>query len=128
MGDRALIIFKQGNKIAETSYSPVVYLHWGGSDVPELLRKTRTLMESRGPDLDYTAARFVGICNESMKGNLSLGLWSLPVGFGSWSKKKKEDYSHGDAGIVVVDVDTWKFKQFGAYYKLDQIVSPKNRG
>ena len=42
-------------------------------------------------------------------------------GFASWTKKEKIDYSHGDAGLIVVDINTWKFKQYGGSYELKQI-------
>src|SRR5262249_23619068 len=46
MGDRALLIFTDN-----TDVSPVIYLHWHGSQVPELLRQHKDLMASRGADV-----------------------------------------------------------------------------
>jgi hypothetical protein len=53
MGDRALVIFTDGKEV-----SPVIYLHWHGSRVPELLAQLKLLMASRGADASYAAARF----------------------------------------------------------------------
>jgi len=97
------------------NYSPVIYLHNSGYKIAELLKKTKTLMESRGLDLHYTVARFTGICHEDLPGNLSLGCWNLPEGFRKWSNKQISNFSHGDAGVVIVDVGTWECKQYGAF-------------
>lgn len=118
MGDRALIVFTEEEIIdgkKETRFSPVTYLHQSGYQVTKLLGKTREVMESRGADINYAPARFVGVCHEHIGGNLSLGVWNLPDGFATWTDAEKIDYSHGDHGLFVVDVETWKFKQYGEF-------------
>ena len=121
MGDRALVVFKRIDtniNVAErrAQYSPIIYLHWGGEKVPELLSKLRKLMTSRGEDLNYQAARFVGICHDENPGNLSLGMWNLPDNF-----TESADQSHGDAGLIVVDIKDYSFKQYGHHYDLKQL-------
>jgi hypothetical protein len=108
MGNRALVVFHD-----EHEYSPAVYLHWHGSKVPDLLRETWQYMEGRRGDLDYTAARFVGICHNAIEGNLSLGLQSHRECRNSDSHKDRqhrlaswEPYSPGDAGVFLVNVKT----------------------
>lgn len=120
MGDRAIVIFKTVDKeTKEHEYSPVVYLHWRGEKVPKLLADLAELMASRRGDLQYACARFIGICHEEIEGNLSLGCWSL-------SNKDKgmlldseaefmKDYSHGDAGVFIVDCADFSWVQGGGY-------------
>ena len=54
MGDRALIQLTNGTEV-----SPVLYLHWAGEQVADILRRTQKRMAGRGPDLSYTFARLV---------------------------------------------------------------------
>ena len=108
MGDRVLIQFKRGNDV-----SPVIYLHWGGDKVIELLNRHDKLMENRMGDVAYSAARFCGIVHSTdPEGSLSLGIWNQ-------EKELVEEDSHGDAGCVVVDVETFERKAFGGYINPD---------
>lgn len=115
MGDRALIIFKD-----KTEVSPVVYLHWMGSEVPELLKEHKKLMTGREDDLSYAAARFVGICHaKNADSNTGLGMFNLPEdkikAVLEGDAKVLDDYSHGDAGVVVVDAVDFSWKAYGGY-------------
>lgn len=77
MGDRALVVFMDPDT---NELSPVTYLHWSGSAVPELIESLRTFMAGREGDLSYTAARFVGLCHDRLKGsNTSLGIYPPPA-------------------------------------------------
>lgn len=100
MGDRAIVVFHDD----AANYSPAIYLHWHGGYVLAWVRATNTLMEGRPNDVDYTAARFVGIAHTAIPGNLSLGIHNLPGG------KKTEKYwrllSPGDRGVFLVNVNT----------------------
>ena len=115
MGDRALVIFKDRNG----EYSPVTYLHWSGYAVPTLLAEHKKLMDGRFGDLSYATARFIGICHEHVDGNTSLGCWSLEEGDVKGLKACEETfcegYSHGDAGVFIVDVGDMTWKQYGGY-------------
>ena len=115
MGDRALIIFTDGEAV-----SPVIYLHWAGSRVPDLLHRHKDLMASRGADVQYAAARFVGIVHSTMpEQNLSLGIWNADCNTRyavlADAADKLADLSHGDAGFVVVDVRDYSWKAWGGY-------------
>lgn len=107
MGDRALVTFKSGK-----SFSPVVYLHWNGSECADWIKAAAS--RYRKGDESYSAARFAGYCHEQIKGNLSLGLLDSPdeESQADWNK-----YSHGDAGVFIVDVDTGVVEAHGGYGK-----------
>ena len=115
MGDRALVIFTDGKDV-----SPVIYLHWHGSSAPGLLMQHRQLMASRGADLQYAAARFVGIVHATMPDqNLSLGMWNADVAtreavLGA-DAEALDRLSPGDAGVIVVDVARYEWEAFGGY-------------
>ena len=115
MGDRALIIFTDGKDV-----SPVIYLHWSGSKVPRLLEQHKALMAPRGADVCYAAARFAGIAHATMPDqNLSLGMWNAEANtinavLGSQADELAQ-ISHGDAGLIVVDVNDYSWKAFGGY-------------
>lgn len=127
MGDRALVVFYD-KKLGRVS--PTVYLHWLGEQVPALLEKHAEFMSTRKGDLDYAIARFIGICHcEIPDTNLSLGVHETPqdvkdailnlghtsVDVGEAANEEIEGYSHGDAGVVVVDCNTFKWEAFGGY-------------
>lgn len=103
MGDRALVQFESGKEV-----SPVVYLHWNGTEVKDWLGIWSDLMKDRKGDVPYACARFIGVCHERIKGNTSLGVWN------GESRLKGED-SHGDAGCFVVNCDTFRVEAFGGY-------------
>jgi hypothetical protein len=101
MGDRALVVFYDEDRI-----SPTVYLHWDGSRVPELLGELAEYMKDRYGDAEYAAARFTGLCHHHICGNLSLGIQANTL--------RREDLheasilrgmSHGDAGVVIVNTE-----------------------
>lgn len=103
MGDRVLVQFKN-----ESEVSPAIYLHWGGEQAPELIKKCFEYMEGRRNNVAYTAARFTGICHEKTTGNLSLGLLQQTT------ELTAQD-SHGDAGCYVVDLKNETVNAFGGY-------------
>lgn len=97
MGDRALV--QLIGKDLEPS--PVLYLHWDGSDVPRILAKLKARMQ-RLPrvDVEYSFARLVQIALDGDEGSTGCGVWN--------SKGiLTTDQSQGDAGVFVVDVGTW---------------------
>jgi hypothetical protein len=94
-------------------FSPVVYLHWGGSDVPHILCALRERMQGRNNDIGYAAARLVGICHERIDGNVSLGLFEFPKdGLAGYLDS---EFSHGDAGVILVECDTWIAEAWNGY-------------
>jgi DNA topoisomerase VI subunit A len=94
MGDRAVVVFKD-----EDEYSSCIYLHWDGSNVMDFLEKASPRL--RSGDIQYTAARFVGVCHESIEGNLSLGIMNMR------DEDDLESIDPGDNGVWVVDVRDW---------------------
>ncbi len=118
MGNRALVLFTDGERV-----SPVVYLHWCGSQVPAWLNELKQLMRGREGDVDYACARFVGLCHTKIKGNLSLGVWNTPPNVGRAIRGLPGDrardelaaYSHGDAGVVIVNVGDFTWYACGGY-------------
>ena len=57
MGDRANVVFKE-IRYDKQLVSPVVYLHWQGSEVLRLLNQTKIQMEDR-TYADDICARFI---------------------------------------------------------------------
>jgi hypothetical protein len=111
MGNRALVMFYDENRI-----SPTVYLHWSGDKVPEMLAELAEYMKGRYGDAEYAAARFTGLCHNLISGNLSLGIWS--------NELKKDDLTNigmlrdmsaGDAGVVIVNTDDFTWQAYGGY-------------
>jgi hypothetical protein len=94
MGDRAVVVFKGGWR-----YSPGIYVHWHGGDIPELLQQA--VPHLRIGDEMYAAARFCGVCHEVIAGPLGLGLLEAPTR--EEAAVAFRNYSHGDAGVAVVD-------------------------
>lgn len=111
MGDRALVIF-----YASETVSPTVYLHWSGNDVPELLDELKERMQGRFGDIDYATARFIGGCHDRLPGNLSLGVFNNKFSINDlFDASVMKKYSHGDAGVVIVNVDDFTWKAYGGY-------------
>lgn len=111
MGDRALVIFHDH---ARRDYGPVVYLHWHGHAVGSYLELLRQLMAQRPDDVAYATARFIGIAHEDNRDALSLGVWERPRRFRD-DKAYLEEFSHGDAGVFLIDAQTWQVRTFGGY-------------
>jgi len=118
MGDRALIVFYDEDHI-----SPSVYLHWHGSQVPELLGHLAEYMKGRYGDAQYAAARFTGLCHRLIPGNLSLGilldtLRREDLADGALLR----DMSNGNAGVVIVDTADFTWKAYGGYLAEHRLV------
>lgn len=109
MGDRALVQFVSKDKNGKpVEFSPAVYLHWHGGRVPEFIRECAALMQGREGDVEYSAARFVGICHGAIAGNLSLGIQRA-------QRVLTKSDSQGDAGCFIVDCGSWQVEAFGGY-------------
>ena len=119
MGDRAVVVFRKEHTLTEREtyykYSPMVYLHWNGSkdNVLYYIDKLAETMEGREGDLDYSIARFIGICHEDIKGNLSLGVSNCPVTDDTDNLFYDElgHITQGDNGVYVVDIDTYQVER-----------------
>lgn len=114
MGDRALIHFHDGKRVG-----PVVYLHYcrGPGGVRELLDATERRMGDRSGDVDYTTARCIGLAHETRDDWSGVGVFNAPAGSyeESLASIRKEEYSHGDAGVFLVDCRDWSVETFGGY-------------
>ena len=106
MGDRALIVFHDD----DGEVSPTVYLHWNGEDVQNMLEAA--LPRMRKGDVSYSCARFIGECHARLNGNTSLGVFNTTVPLEGC---KQSDFSPGDAGVFLVDVNTWRVEAFNGY-------------
>lgn len=96
MGDRVLI---QIHSKAEGDFSPVIYGHWSGDAAPAAMARLRERMKGRTGDVSYTTARALQELMGNMPdGNLGFGVWNAPA------LLTAED-SHGDAGVILVNVD-----------------------
>lgn len=105
MGDRAIIQMKNGDE-----FSPVLYLHWSGSDVKRIICDTKDRMKDRHDDMSYAFARLVQIAIGASTGAIGYGVWNQVTSI------TKED-SHGDAGCFLIDVSNpeWPIETFGGY-------------
>jgi hypothetical protein len=107
MGDRALIICKNGTDVAPCA----LYLHWGGYKVGEILKAAAPRM--RRGDTTYAMGRLIGVAHEMTDGgSLGLGVIGGPTDLEAGTLV---EYSHGDAGVFVVDVATGEVACFGGY-------------
>lgn len=94
MGDRVLM---QCYSSKTGEFGPVVYGHWVGSYAKSIVKRLTQRMQSRPDDLQYSSARLVQAAIQDDMGN---------TGFGIWNAKhllNAED-THGDAGVVLIDV------------------------
>lgn len=116
MGDRALVILTDKNK---TDISPTIYFHWAGDDVIGLIEKLKNLMGQRSDDVEYSCARLIGIAHVEYPGNSSLGVWCTPQEVINAIKANDfdalRDYSPGDAGIVIVNIDDFTWQTYHGY-------------
>ena len=103
MGDRVLFQVVQGS-----DFSPVVYCHWAGWRAPGIVRALSWRMAHRTGDLNYTAARLVQECIQAAEGNTGFGIWNA-------EHRLTEEDSHGDAGVVLIDCDSWQCECLGGY-------------
>jgi hypothetical protein len=105
MGDRVLFQVVRG----ADEFGPVVYCHWSGARAPEVVRRLAERMKERRGDIDYASARLVQECTAAdPDGALSFGVSNAPA------QLTAED-SHGDAGVVLIDCDTFKCRCLGGY-------------
>jgi len=103
MGDRATVQLVDNRG----EYSPILYAHWAGDRVPDILKTAAPLM--RAGDISYAFARMVGVFHNETdpKQGLSLGVYEASGVQGCDDQ--------GDNGHFEVNVDTGNVKRFGGY-------------
>ena len=99
MGDRATVQLHSGK-----TFSPILYFHWAGHEVPEILKAAAPVM--RQGDVSYAFARLVGVAHTQTEPEqaLSLGVYSV-------DEIQRED-DQGDSGHFLIDVDTGAIEHF----------------
>lgn len=106
MGDRAVFVCHR----SRSKFSPAVYVHWQGHAAKSLLESAAPRM--RTGDTSYSAARLCGVIHEQSDGNCGLGLLGPPT---DWTRATSRAFSHGDAGVFLIDVDTGLVECFNGY-------------
>jgi len=105
MGDRVLFLVVRG----ADEFDPGVYCHWTAVRAPEATHKLAERMKERRGDIGYASARLVQECTAAdPDGAPSFGVSNAPA------QLTAED-SHGDAGVVLIDCNTFKCECLGGY-------------
>ena len=94
MGNRVLM---QCFSSETTEFGPVIYGHWSGSDGKKIADEIKERMKSRPNDIAYSSARLAQIMMGGDGGNAGFGIWNADMVLTG-------EHSHGDAGIVLIDV------------------------
>lgn len=102
MGDRVIFQVRCKGEV-----SPAIYCHWAGSNAPAIVRRLAKRMDDRRGDVSYAAARLVQECTNDDDGALSFGIWN----------EHGRPASQGDAGVVLIDADTFRCECYGGYLK-----------
>ena len=121
MGDRVLM---QCHSARSGKFGPVVYCHWLGDVAPRIVDRLVRRMHPRRGDVDYASARLVQECTLA-QGDHETSAGSC-MGIGVWNADHllTAKDSHGDAGCVLVDVDTWQVDYLGGYLRGDGTAKP----
>lgn len=105
MGDRVLL---QVVKKEPAEFSPVLYSHWRGGSAVDAVHRTARRMQGRPGDVPYIAARLFQELVGNDDGDTGFGLMLA-------DKVLTAEDSHGDAGVILVDADTFKMTFLGGY-------------
>ncbi len=102
MGDRAVLYIEGA--------SAAVYLHWGGSDVMELLQAAAPTMRPNDPN--YATARLIAAACKLNQPPTGVGVLRPPADLGVETLRK---YSHGDAGVFLLPASSGPVRCVGGY-------------
>lgn len=111
MGDRVIIVCHAG----PGDIAPAIYGHWAGHNAPERIVEAGKLGILRRGDPSYAAAR---LCWHMIQ---SSGDTSSALGYGLLSSPEDlepetlEQESHGDAGVILLDVRDGSLAYHGGY-------------
>lgn len=110
MGDRVLIQCVS-DKTGEVG--PVCYSHWLGDESPEIVSNAveHLLNTATTNSVSVATATIVAEMAKSQKHNVEC-----------WSEEKRltEEDTHGDAGIIVLNVDNLTCQCFGGYLEVSE--------
>lgn len=113
MGDRILVVCHDGQTVA-----PAIYGHWLGHEAPALLVAAGEAGILRKNDESYTAARVCGFFHEqSARETTGLGLLDAPEDLKTETLRAA---SHGDAGVITLNVKTGELAYFDSYHKTEK--------
>jgi hypothetical protein len=95
MGDRVLMQVVSDDR---KNFSPVIYMHWEGSNWENIVQKLAAQTHDILDDVNYSAASLVQICATYFEMNYyrSVGIWNT-------DHILTADDSHGDNGIVLIN-------------------------
>jgi hypothetical protein len=111
MGDRAIVVFWDGDGAAP-EFSPAVYTSGMGARIGALLREALPDAVEGVPM--YASARFAAhCCNAGRSGGLGVGLFNIADP--TMDKIKSKGFSHGDAGVFLVNTKTWRVENYNGY-------------
>lgn len=100
MGDRAVVLLEDGDAIEPFA----IYYHWAGKGgVESFYTEALEAHKSRRDDVSYFSARMVGLSCEAAPGSTGIGLIAAPTEEQYASPTLMAQYSHGDAGVAVVN-------------------------
>ncbi len=106
MGDRVRMQCFSGD-----DFGAIVYCHWAGAAAPEIVKAMAERMKNRPGDLDYATARLA---------QAAMGNDSYDTGYGITNATHllTADDSHGDAGVILIDVqNNFRVQCLGGYLK-----------
>lgn len=109
MGDRCLIVVTDGQEIAPAA----IYTHWSGREAPAIIAEAGAENLLRSGDVSYATARLVGHFHSREPGAMSLGLVAAPDDL---EPETLREFSHGDAGVIVVNVSDGTIRYAGNGY------------
>ena len=113
MGDRANVVFKE-IRHDKPLVSPVVYLHWQGSEVLRLLNQTKIQMEDR-TYADDVCARFI----QRASNELTDLIYSIAVNNADDLLTNPYPWADEDNGVYIVDMPDWKIRHIIKTYDED---------
>ena len=112
MGDRVVL-----QCYGDGEVGPAVYGHWSGQDALAVIERLRERMRARPGDVAYWSARLVQELTRMDRGCLGFGIWNAPA------KLTAKD-SHGDAGVILIDVRNGSIKIIDSYLKEEKPRKP----
>lgn len=115
MGDRVIMQIVQRNRLTGDTFGPMVYGHWAGHSTPKIVEALAAKMQDRLGDVAYQSARLVQMILDDggslmQRDNCGIGIYNADA-------VATEDDSHGDAGVVLIDADTFKCECLGGYLR-----------